>query len=310
MSTLREALTEYISMRRALGYKLRMPANALPKFVSFLEEKQASFITTSLALEWAQQPATAQASLWAQKLGWVRGFALYRSASDNRTEIPPFSLLPHKAKRVRPYLYTDIEIQQLLQAALELEDASEIRRRTLYCVLGLLAVSGMRVNEALKLKVTNIDFDAEVLTVEDAKFGKSRLIPLHASTRKALSEYKCLRDEFLGNRKSQFFFINNVGNRLDDGTLRRIFYLLSRQVGLRKANANHGPRLLDLRHRFAVRTMLNWYQNGEDVERRLPVLSTFLGHVHVNDTYWYLSAYPELMGEAVMRLEKRWEVNS
>ena len=309
MSSIREALTEYIAMRRALGYKLRMPASGLSKFVSFLEDRQASFITNSLALEWAQQPSTAQASLWSAKLGWVRGFALYRSASDNRTEIPPYSLLPHKTKRVRPYLYTDMEVQQLMQAALELEDTSELRRRTLYCVFGLLAVSGMRVNEVLKLKLSNIDFNAGVLTVEDAKFGKSRLVPLHASTMKNLSDYKVLRDEFLNTRPSQIFFINSRGHRLDDGTLRVIFYLLSRKVGLRKENAKNGPRLLDFRHRFAVRTMLNWYQNGEDVERRLPVLSTFLGHVHVSDTYWYLSAYPELMGAAVTRLEKHWEMN-
>lgn len=309
MNSLRESVTEYLTMRRSLGFKLRMPGSALFDFVSFLEDRGASYVSTSLALEWAQQPSSAQASTWAQKLSWVRGFAKYRSATDGRTEIPAYALLPHKPKRARPYLYTDEETQALMHAALELELATVIKRHTYYCLLGLLAVSGMRLGEAIKLKLSNVDLNACVLTIEDAKFGKARLVPLHASTQKELAKYKLLRDKFLNGREATYFFVNNVGKRLDFGSVRRTFYILSRKIGIRKLGASQGPRLLDFRHRFAIETMLRWYASGEDVERRLPILSTFLGHVHVNDTYWYLTAFPELMGAAVTRLEQHWEAN-
>lgn len=309
MNSLRESVTDYLAMRRSLGFKLRLPGSALFDLVSFLEERSASYITTSLALEWAQRPPLAQASTWAQKLSWVRGFAKYRSATDSRTEIPAYSLLPHQPKRARPYVYTVEEIQALMQEALELESATVIKRHTYYCLIGLLAVSGMRLCEAIKLKMSNANLDDCVLTVEGTKFGKSRLVPLHSSTQKELFDYKLLRDKFLNGRPATYFLINNVGKRLDFGSVRRTFYILSRKIGIRKPGSRNGPRLLDFRHRFAIETMLRWYRSGEDVERRLPILSTYLGHVHVNDTYWYLTAFPELMGAAVARLEQHWEVN-
>jgi Site-specific recombinase XerD len=310
MNSLRESVTDYLAMRRSLGFKLRLPGSALFDFVSFLEERDASFITTRLALEWAQQPPLAKASTWAQKLSWVRGFAKYRSATDSRTEIPAYALLPQQPERARPYLYTDDEIQCLMQAAMKLESATEIKRNTYRCLIGLLAVSGMRIGEAIDLKESNVDLDASVITIEGAKFGKSRLVPLHASTQKELSDYKLLRNKFLRGYPATYFFVNNVGKRLDFGSVRRTFYTLSREIGIREPGSSSGPRLLDFRHRFAIETMLRWYRSGEDVERKLPILSTYLGHVHVSDTYWYLTAYPELMGSAVSRLEQHWEANS
>jgi len=308
MNTLRESVNDYLALRRAMGFKMFRSGKALFHFVSYLEEHEASFITTHLALEWAQQPSSAQPATWAQRLSYVRGFARFRSGTDPRTEIPAYSLLPHKLRRARAYLYTDEEIQKLLQAALELEPASELKRRTYYCLLGLLAVSGMRISEALGLKETNVDFLSGVLTLEGTKHGDTRLVPLHASTLKVLSEYKIFRDKFLNERTADTFFINNLGKRLDDGTVRVTFYSLSRKIGIRKPDSSIGPRLHDFRHLFAVKTLLKWYHDGEDTERRLPTLSTYLGHVHVSDTYWYLTAYPELMGAAVKRLEQHWEV--
>jgi len=310
MNTLREAVEDYLTMRRGLGFKLRRDGQRLLDFVSFLEERGAASITSALALEWAQQPSSAQAVTWAQRLSYVRGFARYRSATDPQTEIPSSKLLPYRPERARPYLYTDQEIEHLLNAALKLPPADGLRRWVYHALLGLLAVSGLRISEAIGLKLEDVDLSQSILTVRGAKLGKSRLVPLHASTRQVLANYKLRRDDFLAGRSASYFFISQRGNHLDTGDVHRTFYLLSRQVGLRDPDSSSGPRLHDFRHRFAVETLLRWYRAGEDVERRLPVLSTYLGHVHVSDTYWYLTACPELMGLAVERLEHRWEVQS
>jgi integrase/recombinase XerD len=309
MNALREALQDYLAMRRALGFRLHDAGVGLQDFVSFLERKRSSHITTRLALEWAQRPATSQPAHWAQRLTFVRGFARYRSATDPRTELPPWGLLPFRPKRARPYLYTHDEICALLKASLDLSPNDALRRWTYNGLLGLLAVSGLRVSEALSLRLNDVDLHNAVLTVHGTKFGKSRLVPLHISTRRMLSAYKARRSRYMeGQRASDYFFISKRGNRLDGAEVRRTFYVLSRQTGLRGESASHGPRLHDFRHRFAVQTLVEWYRGGKDVERRLPVLSTYLGHVHVADTYWYLTACPELMGLAVERLEKRWGV--
>ncbi len=168
----------------------------------------------------------------------------------------------------------------------------------------------MRIGEAIGLRIKNVDFAAGVLTIQGAKFGKLFGAFGYCPTLKVLSEYKSHRDEYLQGCHSDYFFINKVGKALDQGAVRRTFYRLSRRCGLRGKRAKKGPRIHDFRHRFAVQTLLLWYRNGDDVERLLPVLSTYLGHVHVSDTYWYLTAYPELMGQAVKRLQKRWEVKS
>jgi len=310
MNTLRAAIEDYLTMRRGLGFKLCRAGKGLLDFASFLEERGATYITTSLALEWAQQPELAQPAEWAQRLSYVRGFARYRSAIDPRTEVPSSRLLPYRPRRARPYFYTDEEIGRLLAAALKLPPADGLWGWTYHALLGLLVVSGLRISEAIGLKLEDVDVREGVLTVRGAKLGKSRLVPVHVSTREALANYKLRRDDFLAGRPAPYFFISKRGYRLDGANVRRTFYQLSRQIGLRGPDSRSGPRLHDFRHRFAVETLLNWYRAGDDVERRLPVLSTYLGHVHVSDTYWYLTACPELMGLAVERLEQRWEVPS
>ena len=182
----------------------------------------------------------------------------------------------------------------------------ELRRWTFHALLGLLSVTGLRVGEALRLKLDDVDLDNGVLTVRGTKFGTSRLVPIHASTRDVPASYRTRRASLLGGFDADHFFVTGTGPPLDGGDVRRTFYHLSRQIGLRGMNDGHGPRLHDFRHRFAVETLLGWYRSGQDVERRLPVLSTYLGHVHVSDTYWYLSAHPELMTLAMTRLEQRW----
>jgi integrase len=307
MKTLREAVEDYLTMRRGLGFKLREAGKGLADFVSFLEEQGVDYITTSLALEWAQRPSSAQPAEWARRLSYVRGFARYQRAIDPRTEIPPAKLLPHRPRRATPYLYTDREIERLLDAALKLAPSDGLRRWSYHALFGLLIVSGMRISEAIGLKLEDVDLSAGILTVRAAKLGKSRLVPLHDSTRQVLANYKLRRDDFLTGRLASYFFISPLGNHLNMSNVHRTFYQLSRQIGLRDPDSSSGPRLHDFRHQFAVETLLRWYRAGEDVERRLPVLSTYLGHVHLSDTYWYLTACPELMGLAAKRLENRWE---
>jgi integrase/recombinase XerD len=203
-------------------------------------------------------------------------------------------------------LYTDHEVRRLLKASLGLSPTDALRKWTYHALFGLLSVSGLRVGEVLSLRLSDVDLQNAVLTVQGAKFGKSRLVPLHSSTRKVLLAYRSRRNYYLKNRAaSDFFFVSKRGNRLDGGQVRRTFYALSRQMGLRGESDSHGPRLHDFRHRFAVRVLVKWYRAGKDVERCLPILSTYLGHVHVADTYWSLTACPELIGLVVKRLEKR-----
>lgn len=306
MNTLREALVEYLALRRSLGFKLRDAGKGLLDFVTFMERQQTAYITHRLAFAWSQQTGSTEQR--ARRLCWVRGFAQHRSATDPRTQIPPTSLLPYRPKRAQPYWYTDAEISALLQAALQLPPGDGLRPWLYHCLFGLLSVSGLRIGEAYHLKLPDVDLNNAVLTIRGAKFGKSRLIPLHASTCRVLADYIARRERLWQNRSvSSYLFVSSRGNRLDGGTIHRVFYALSRQVGLRGPHDSHGPRLHDMRHRFALKTLLQWYRAGEDIERRLPLLSAYLGHVHVSDTYWYLSAWPELMQEAMSRLERHWE---
>lgn len=223
--------------------------------------------------------------------------------------MPPTELLPYKSTRARPYLYTEQEVQSLLQAALQLPTSwpsTPLRPWVFHCLLGLLSVTGLRISEALDLKLCDVDLEQGVLTIRAAKFGRSRLVPLHPSTCGVLLRYLERRKQYLGKRRAEYVFVSNRGTRLDLARVHRAFYALSRQTGLRAPGARNGPRLHDFRHRFAVQVLTRWYQSGEDPARRLPVLSTYLGHVCVAGTYWYLSNAPELMVQAMARLEKRW----
>ena len=312
MNTLREALQDYLALRRGMGFKMDDPGVVLPRFVAFMEEHQALHITTRLALEWVQQFKTVQRARQAQFLGYIRGFARFRSATDPLTEVPSWKLLPHASTRARPHIYTEREVQSLLEAALRLPTArgSSLRPWVFHCLLGLLSVTGLRISEALDLKLDDVDIEQGVLTIQAAKFGRSRLVPLHPSTCIVLVDYLQRRKQFLGARPSNYVLVSNRGTRLDIGRVHRVFYALSRQTGLRAPGARNGPRLHDFRHRFAVQVLTRWYESGEDPARRLPVLSTYLGHACVANTYWYLSNWPELMAQAMARIERRWGASS
>jgi len=307
MNRLRKAVRDYLTMRRSLGFKLVRHEAGLHEFVSFLARRSSPHITVKLALEWATQDSNDKPYEWAARLSIVRGFTRHWSATDPSTEVPPLGLLPYRPPRARPYFYSNHEIEELLKAAKTRPSIDPLRPWTYYCLFGLLAVTGLRLGEALNLRTGDLDWSEGILTIRGAKFGKSRLVPLHTSTCKVLAAYAKRRDERFGVRTEGHFLVNLNGNRLDKGEVHRAFYILSRQIGLRAVDARRGPRLHDFRHRFAVETLLRWYRNGEDPKRRLPILSTYLGHGHVTDTYWYLTGTPELLGAAAKRLEKRWE---
>jgi integrase/recombinase XerD len=307
MNRLAKGIRDYLALRRGLGFKLVRHEAGLKEFSSFLARKRSSHITVGLALEWATQHAHQQPAEWAARLSIVRNFARHWSATDPSTEVPPLGLLPYRPQRAQPYFYSDREIRTLLKAAKSRPSIDPLRPWTYQCLFGLLAVTGLRLGEALNLRPGDMDWSEGILTIRGAKFGKSRLVPLHASTCNVLAAYAKRRDERFGVRAERYFLVNLNGNRLDKGEVHRAFYLLSRQTGLRAVDSSRGPRLHDFRHRFAVETLLRWYRNGEDPKRRLPILSTYLGHAHVTDTYWYLTGTPELLGAAAKRLEKRWE---
>lgn len=305
MTNLRSALEKYLSMRKGLGYKYKHQTQRLPHFITFMEKHKASVITTKLALEWATLPTDRHAS-WPGRLSEVRGFARYLISFDSRTEVPPAGMLPESG-RSKPYVYSNTEIDALLTTAFALPPAEGLRRWTCHTLFGLIAVTGMRISEAMGLERDDVDLDSGILTIRLTKFGKSRLVPLHPTSHSALHRYALQRDVHLGSRCGSTFFVTEQGGRLLQHHVYHVFRRLCREIGL-QSDGRARPRVHDLRHRFAIQTLLNWYREGKDVEQKLPVLSTYLGHASVRDTYWYLSACPELMEEAARRLDRRWEV--
>lgn len=305
MTDLRSALKRYLSMRIGLGYKYQHQTRRLTDFVSFMEKHEATTITTKLAIEWATLPPDRHAS-WTLRLTDVRGFARHIASIDPKTEVPPSGILPG-LKRAKPYVYANAEINALLAAALSLPPADGLRRWTYHYLFGLIAVTGMRLSEAIGIQRDDVDLQAGVLTVRLTKFGKSRLVPLHPTTSTALRNYAQRRDDHFASPRASNFFVAERGGPLLHQYVHRVFWQLSREIGLRRPGDHSGPRVHDFRHRFAIQTLLGWYRDGTDVEKKLPALSTYLGHSCVRDTYWYLSACPELMQEAAQRLDRRWE---
>lgn len=308
MSDLHRALDEYLAIRRSLGFTLRLPASLLRSFVAFVERSGGAFLTTDLALQWATQPRGVQPATWTWRLGIVRRFAAWRRATDARTEVPPEGLLPHRYRRKSPYLYRDRDVLKLIRAARGLPSPRGLRGLTHATLVGLLAVTGMRLSEGLHLDDDDVDLAHGVLVIRRTKFGKSRLVPVHRSTQDALRVYAATRDRLVPARLTPAFLISERGTRLTEWSARYTFAVVSRAVGLRAPTRSgghgHGPRLHDLRHRFATRTLIDWYRANLDVERELPKLATYLGHVHTADTYWYLEAVPQLLELAAQRLRR------
>ena len=301
MTALDQALEDYLGVRRALGYKLAENGRQLPRFIAYVEAAGASTVTTELAVAWATQPKGCTPGWWSRRLAMVRGFARHLQALDPATEVPPLGVLPYRCRRVAPYVYSDADITALMAATAMVR--SPQRAATYETLIGLLAVTGMRLGEAVRLDRGHIDWDEGIVTVWNSKFRKSRAVPLHPSSLDALRRYAQLRDRCFPRPSSPSFFLSTTGTRLDARGIQKLFRGLVHKAGLEQP-AGRQPRLHDLRHRFAVNTLLGWYRTGVDVEARMPLLSTFLGHSNPENTYWYLSAVPELLSLASERLER------
>lgn len=300
MTALTIHLNRYLELRRQFGFKLTNAERFLRGFVRFAQEQHASLITTKLALQWATQPENIGPRQCAVRLGIVRRFAQYASTIDPRTQIPPATLLPVRYCRPTPYLYRDQEVIKLIRATGQIDPSNALKCATYGTLFGLLAVTGMRVGEAIALNRADVDLGQCLLTLRQTKGNKARLIPLHPSTGRALQHYAQMRDKTWPRATSSYFFMSEKGTDLRYHTVNRWFLVLSRRIGLRKPGALSGARLHDLRHRFAIQTMLRWYRSDADVDAHLPELSTYLGHGHVANTYWYLSAAPELLRLATL----------
>jgi integrase len=299
MSSLHNALAEYLAFRRKLGTRLCEPGITLGHFVDFLENEGYQYITTELALRWATLPKGVQAATWARRLGHVRGFARWLSATDPRNEIPDRGILNARHRRPTPYIFSDLEITQLMATAARLRSKAGLRSLTYVTLIGLLASTGLRPGEALELDMSDVDFDKGILLIRETKFGKSRFVPVTDSTRAALERYAQLRQKLCQPTWTESFLVSENGKRLEGSTARKTFAGLSRSIGVRTPVAGkrvgRGPRQQDLRHTFATRKLIEWYRAGLDVTRMIPTLSTYLGHGSVHATYWYIQAVPELL---------------
>lgn len=317
MKRLRKAILDYLQLRRGLGYKLEVDERHLRRFAEFLEKERAKRITTALALRFATANTHIDPGGWVQRMGALRGFARYWQALDPTSEVPPTGLLRCPRKRAKPRLCSQRELIGLLEATHRdwPTRTRALRPWTLYALFGLLAVTGMRVSEAIHLRSEDVDWNEGLLTIRDTKFGKSRCVPLHCTTLEVLRRYAQRRDRFLrggwrgesAQRASGLFFVSNRGTALSGSNLRSSFRELLGKAGQAQPD---GPRMRihDLRHRFAVETLRRWYrEDGTNVEARLPALATFLGHVNVTATYWYLSSTPALRAAAIGRVESRWK---
>jgi integrase len=295
----------YLTVRRALGVQLRIEGTQLLEFARYADSiKHRGPITVELAVRWARSSVRSSPLGWARRLEVVRPFARYRLAFDPDTEIPPRNLLGPTHRRKQPHIYTRQEVQALLAAATRLKPPSGLRAATVQTVLGLLACTGVRPAEALKLARTDVDLEAGVLTIQETKFCKSRLVPLHSSATHALRRYASIRDGKVPHPFSPHFFIVDGGAPFTKSKLRTAFIRIRRDLGWWMTPRQKGPRLYDLRHSFASRRLLRWYEEGVDVHCALPTLSTYLGHVKVSDTYWYLTGIPELMAITAGRFER------
>jgi len=305
VSALEQDLIDYLQLRHSLGHQVAEAQWLLPNFVAYLDSRGLRTVTVHAALDWAQQSPSGRAnSVGPRRMTAVRGFARYLSGIDAATEVPPLGLMPHRQRWRKPFIYTPAHIDTVRDLARQ-TIVSPLRAATYDTLIGLLTVSGLRIGEAIKLDRSDLDWAQCVLLIRESKFGKSRLVPLHPSSMQALSDYAVLRDDLQPRPKDLSFFVSLKRKRLLYTVVQQTFRRLvdSADIG---ADAPSPPRLHDMRHTFAVRTLLGWYRAGEDVQAKLPSLSTYLGHREPACTYWYLSAAPELLALAAARQDSAW----
>ncbi|MCA1699500.1 MAG: tyrosine-type recombinase/integrase [Actinobacteria bacterium] len=309
MTSFADHVDDYLRLRRSFGFKLDEHERLLRKFATHMDDLGAEIVTIERALAWAlERDLPAGSVVAATRLLVVRGFARYMTGLDPRTEIPPTQLIPTRRQRRTPFIYSSADIAALMEHA-RIGISYRLVAATHETLIGLLAVTGMRISEAIKLDRADIDWTDAILLVRESKFNKSRYLPLHPSTLDALERYAAVRDRLCPNPVGPSFFVSLRRGRLYDCAVQKTFRRVCQQAGV-GATAPLPPRLHDLRHSLAVNTLLGWYREGADVHARLPVLSTYLGHLNPGYTYYYLSAAPELLAHAAGMRDAYWEGRS
>jgi integrase len=298
MSGLQAHVDDYLRLRRALGFKLREDERVLGQLVGYLEAAGAKTVSTELAVRWARLPVGVHPNHWAKRLRVARGFAAYMQTIDPRTEIPPRDVFPTRRQRATPYLFSQQDIRRLVAEARRLRHP--MRAASYEALFGLLAVTGMRIGEAIALEREDVDLDAGLITIRKAKGDRARLVPLHPTATEALRGYALVRDRLCPTPRSRAFFLSSAGTPVLAVSLGATFREIMTRIGVRTEEVR--PRIHDLRHRFAVQTLIDWQRSRVNIDEHIPTLSTYLGHVSPADTYWYLSASPELMALAADRL--------
>jgi integrase/recombinase XerD len=307
MISLTARLEHYLAVRRGLGADLSFSERVLRRFTAFADAECIDHVTVDLFLRWKEHFGSANNNIWSARLGMVGVFATWLQGIDPRTEVPPAGLIFGKLRRTRPYIYTDDQIAEIMAEAARLPSPYGLRGRTCSTLFGLIAVTGLRVSEAIGLDEEDVDLDEAVLTVRRGKNGKSRFVPISACAVDQLSAYRAERNRILGPSPSPFFLFES-GRRPTDCSARYSFAEVCQHIGLRNRQAfnrhGRGPRIHDLRHTFAVRTIMDWYRKGLYPDREMIKLSTYLGHTKTEHTYWYIEAVPELLQLASERAER------
>ena len=302
MNVFERAFADYFAVRRALGYKLVRSEKLLAQFLTFVESRGEDHLTTETAVAWATQPVAGGRDWAYARLSIVRRFAMHLRGIDPATEVPPTHLLLRQRRRATPYLYSEADIATLIATAGKLRTPHRVA--TYRTLIALLMVTGVRVGEAIDLDCDDFDAINGLLTIRNAKFGKSREVPLHPTAVSALGSYLRRNDRPRRSPDTLALFVSETDTRLLYNSVQQTFRRLVADSGLQPRSAFCRPRLHDFRHSFAVNTILDGYRNGGQPQGRLALLSTYLGHVDPGGTYWYLSAAPELMTLAGDRLER------
>jgi integrase/recombinase XerD len=302
MKSLEQAVKEYINYRCSLGFTLTHDKSILNHFVEYMKEKKATYITTKHATAFAKLNPQASRVNWAVRLATIRRFAEYWVYMDARTEIPTQHLGSCTYPRRAPYIYSDGEIRRILEYCERFSSTYEIERYSFFTWYGLLAVTGMRIGEVARLDRNDLNLAEGIITIHNSKFKRSRHIPLHRSTVDALKSYLNYRDLCIPKPKTPRLFIDHLGGPLSAWKVRKVFRQLLSKVGIQRAS-NDQPKIMSLRHTFAVNTLIRWYKHRVNIDQHIPLLSTYLGHVHLRYTYWYITATPELLQLIASRLE-------
>lgn len=309
MMSLADRLQQYLAVRRRFGSNLSASERELRQFTAFADAEGAAWITGGLFLRWKERFGSASNVTWSLRLGMVRGFAKWLQGIDPRTEIPPAGLIPAKRRRSRPYIYTDHQVASIMKEAAQLPSARGLRALNFTTLFGLLAVTGLRIGEAVGLNDRDVDLDKAILEVENGKNCNNRIVAVTACTAERLGAYRAARNQIL-NVRALPFFVGESGRRLTTQNCRYNFARVCQRVGLRDRLASgrlgNGPRLHDLRHSMAVKTIQDWYRTGRDPDREMHKLSTYLGHARPECTYWYMEATPELLRLACERAERNF----